>query len=316
MRFHTKYPTMSLQLHIQKKFECHLRLEIFEKGNAMQARQHLLIIDPQNDFCDLPQQYLPQVLNGKTVIPALPVAGAHADMQRVARLIETYGDQLSAITVTLDSHHRFDIAHPSFWRKADGTEVTPFTQISVEQFKAGEFVPRLASSTARVQTYLETLESAGRYRLMIWPVHCEIGSWGHNVHADVRAAYNRWEDQHHAVVEMVYKGSNPWTEHYSAMMAEVPDDQDPDTQLNQDLLNRLNSADRVFICGEASSHCVRASTEHIVAHWPKDRLSQLVLLTDCMSAVAGFEQAGQEFVEDMRRQGLSIMKSTELVNAN
>lgn len=280
----------------------------------MQARQHLLIIDPQNDFCDLPAQYLPQSLNGQTVVPALPVTGAHADMQRVAHLIDTYGHQLTAITVTLDSHHRFDIAHPSFWRKADGSDVSPFTQISLQEFKAGEFVPRHESAKARVQAYLETLESAGRYRLMIWPVHCEIGSWGHNVHADVRAAYNRWEDQHKAVVEMVYKGSNPWTEHYSAMMAEVPDDTDPDTQLNQDLLNALRSADSVLICGEASSHCVRASTEHIVANWPQDRLSQLVLLSDCMSAVTGFEQAGDDFLKDMRNRGLRIMKSTELVN--
>ena len=70
----------------------------------------LLVIDPQNDFCDLPATYCPA---GNA--PSLPVAGAHADMQRLAAFIRTQGHQLDAITVTLDSHQRFDIANPDFW---------------------------------------------------------------------------------------------------------------------------------------------------------------------------------------------------------
>ena len=70
----------------------------------------LLVIDPQNDFCDLPASRCPA---GSA--PSLPVAGAHADMQRLAAFIRSQGDQLDAITVTLDSHQRFDIAHPDFW---------------------------------------------------------------------------------------------------------------------------------------------------------------------------------------------------------
>ena len=78
---------------------------------------HLLIVDPQNDFCDLPEAYRPiDPLTGLTVAPALPIAGAHADMQRLARFIDATAHTLSSITVTLDSHHRLDIAHPTFWR--------------------------------------------------------------------------------------------------------------------------------------------------------------------------------------------------------
>ena len=70
----------------------------------------LLVIDPQNDFCDLPASHRRA---GST--PSLPVAGAHADMQRLAAFIRAQGGQIDAITVTLDSHQRFDIAHPGFW---------------------------------------------------------------------------------------------------------------------------------------------------------------------------------------------------------
>lgn len=41
----------------------------------MKRNLHLLIIDPQNDFCDLPAGYLP----ADQTLPALPVTGAHAD---------------------------------------------------------------------------------------------------------------------------------------------------------------------------------------------------------------------------------------------
>ena len=43
-------------------------------------RTHLVIIDPQNDFCDLPADYCPldPVNPQQRLSPALPVAGAHA----------------------------------------------------------------------------------------------------------------------------------------------------------------------------------------------------------------------------------------------
>ena len=73
--------------------------------------------------------------------PALPVAGAHADMQRLARFIDAAAPALTAITVTLDSHHRLDIAHPTFWRTGDGQPVAPFTSITAAQVRAGDFLP-------------------------------------------------------------------------------------------------------------------------------------------------------------------------------
>ena len=267
------------------------------------SRTQLLIIDPQNDFCDLP------AAAGAT--PALPVAGADADMQRTAALIDAAGDRLDGITITLDSHHRLDIAHPGFWRRADGEAVSPFTQITAAQVRAGVYQPRDAAALPRVQAYLDELEARGRYTLMVWPVHCEIGSWGHNVHAAVRAAYNRWEEARPATVQKGVTGTNPWTEHYSAVQAEVPAGDDPATDLNTALLADLDRFDLILIAGEASSHCVKATTEHIVQHLPGGRPERLVLLTDCMSPVAGFEAQAEGFLAAMRAKGVRLMTSVE-----
>jgi nicotinamidase-related amidase len=278
----------------------------------MKTATQLLIIDPQNDFCDVPAGYRPvDPLTGEAVAPALPVAGAHADMLRTAQFISAAGSWLAEITVTLDSHHQVDIAHPTFWRRGDGGDISPFAQITAAQVRAGAFLPRDPAALPRTLAYLDDLESRGRYVLMVWPVHCEMGTWGHDVHADVRDAYNRWERAQLRNVRKVSKGENPWTEHYSAIQAEVPDSEDEHTQLNTALLAALDRAELLFIAGEASSHCVRATTEHIVANLPGGRPERLVLLTDCMSPVAGFEAQHQAFLDEMRAKGVRLATSTE-----
>lgn len=271
----------------------------------MSHSTQLLIIDPQNDFCDLPRSWWPvSPLTGEAVAPSLPVAGAHADMQRLAHWIDRQGSALGQITVTLDSHQAYDIAHPAFWQQRGGEPVAPFTAITAAQVRAGDFFPRDAAVLPRTLAYLDALEAQGSYTLMVWPLHCEIGSWGHGVHADILAACRRWQQTRQRAVHHVFKGMNPWTEHYSAIRAEVPDPQDAETGLNTALLQRLRESGTLVIAGEASSHCVRATTQHIVDHWGSQDHGRIVLLTDCMSPVGGFEQAHAGFLQQMRALGV------------
>ncbi|MEG0045708.1 MAG: cysteine hydrolase [Comamonas sp.] len=265
----------------------------------------LLIIDPQNDFCDLPANWQPRSpVTEQVIAPSLPVAGAHADMQRLASWIAAQGEKLGLITLTLDSHQSYDIAHPAFWQQRDGSAVTPFTQITAAQVRSGDFAPRSNAELQRTLAYLDQLEAQGSYTLMVWPLHCEIGSWGHGVHASVLSACRQWQDLQHRAVRHVFKGMNPWTEHYSAIRAEVPDAQDPETGLNTALLAQLRDSSQLVIAGEASSHCVRATTEHIVDNWGSDDFSRIVLLTDCMSPVGGFEAAHTAFLQRMHAIGV------------
>ncbi|MQR00866.1 cysteine hydrolase family protein [Glaciimonas soli] len=283
------------------------------------ANFHLLIIDPQNDFCDLPAAYLPPDGQGQKIAPSLPVPGAHADMVRLAELITDGGDGLRTITITLDSHHYLDIAHPTFWCDKNGDSVPPFTQITAADVRIGQYVPRMENALPRVFSYLDQLEAAGRYHLMVWPVHCEIGSWGHNVHTDIQHAYHGWELKTLNTVAKVSKGSNPWTEHYSAVRAEVPDPDDASTGTNRSLLTNLAQADRIYIAGEAGSHCVKATTEHIAENFGPAHIGKLILITDCMSPVAGFEQQYHDFMRQIVAQGartLSAAQALQELHAN
>jgi nicotinamidase-related amidase len=276
------------------------------------STEHLLIIDPQNDFCDLPPTWCGRdPASGASLSPALPVAGAHEDMLRLAAYIDRHVDRIDAITVTLDSHHRIDVAHPPFWRRADGGEVAAFTTISGQQVRDGVFVPRDAAALPRVLEYLDGLDARGRYALMVWPEHCRIGTWGHLVHPAVQSACERWEARRLRPVHHVIKGDSPWTEHYSAFEAEVPDPDDAGTHLNTALLDRLDQATALVVAGEAGSHCVRASVQDLVVHLPGGHPERIVLLTDCMSPVAGFEAQQADFFQRMSARGVALQTSTE-----
>ncbi len=262
----------------------------------------LFVIDPQNDFCDLPAQ------PGR--VPALPVAGAAADMQRLAAWLDAQGAAVSGVTLTLDSHPHIAIERPAFWVQENGAEVAPFTPITSQDVRARRYLPRNEALVEATLGYLQALESRGKYTLMVWPAHCEIGSWGHNVHAELSAAVQRWEERAGRNGSKVLKGQNPLTESYSALCAEVPDSADPSTHMNAKLGQRLAAADRIVIAGEASSHCVRATTQDLVQVFLGGRADKIVLLGDCMSPVTGFETQAQAFLAGMQSVGAQV-RTTE-----
>ncbi|MBP7661551.1 MAG: cysteine hydrolase, partial [Burkholderiaceae bacterium] len=259
----------------------------------------LLIIDPQNDFCDLPGLLLPGPQQGGTMapLPALPVPGADADMRRLADLIERIGAGLAGIEVSLDSHHPMDVAHPGWWRDESDQMPAPFTVIGVDDLASGRWRTRDPAVQQRSLDYVQRLKEQGRYALVIWPEHCLIGHWGHNLHAAVAKSLDRWSRAQGKTVDYLFKGSNPFTEHYSALRAEVPDPADPATLANPGLLARLAGAERVLVAGEALSHCVASTVRDLADALGPAWAKRLVLLSDASSPVAGFESLGRSFVD-------------------
>jgi len=283
-------------------------------------RIHLLAIDPQNDFCDIPEAELPvdpqsaNQANARPLVrPALPVTSADADMKRLAAFIDRVGRKLYDIHVTLDSHNPVDIAHPTWWSDEQGNAPAPFTVISASDVRGGVWRARNPLAQAHSLRYVEALEDSGRYLLVVWPEHCLIGSWGHNVHAAVKAALDRWARARLDLVDFVTKGSNPMTEHYSAVQAEVPDASDPSTMLNGRLIETLREADLIVIAGEALSHCVANTVRDIADNFGEDNVRKLLLLTDCSSPVPGFETLGNDFVADMRTRGMQTATSLDFL---
>lgn len=282
----------------------------------------LLVIDPQNDFCDIPADLLPMA-GGQpgrvTETPALAVSGAHADMLRTADFITQAGRALAGITVTLDWHPFVAIERTTFWQDADGREVAPFTPITAADVSAGKYVPVNGDRieplsgkplTARVIELLGRLEAAGRYTLMVWPVHCVAGTWGANIHRSVADALAQWERGADAPVIKAHKGQYFLTEHYGAFEAETPLAEVPSTQFDTALARGLTEGvDTLFVAGEASSHCVSASVDQLIGYRRTGK--GIVLITDCMSPVSGFAAQADAFLARARDAGSETLTAAQ-----
>ena len=262
----------------------------------LRDRIHLLCIDPQNDFAHPGDTSHAQ--------GALYVKGADADMERLAHFIKRVSSKLEDIHVTLDSHHKVHIANPIFWKNSKGDHPAPFTMITSKDVANGTWFTSQAGDSDRALKYLRALETGGRYPHVIWPPHCLIGSWGHAVYPCVYEAIDAWTDEF-AVVDFVTKGSNPYTEHFSGVQAEVPDPKDPGSQLNTRLIDTLEKADVVVATGIAGSHCVANTITDIANNFHNaDYIKKIVLLTDTISPVPGFEKHQADFIAAMTARGM------------
>jgi len=263
-------------------------------------RAKLLVIDPQNDFCDIAGA-------------ALPVAGADADMTRLATLMRRARAALSDLIVTLDSHASVSIERTTFWKQANGDAVAPFTEITERAVRERRYSPRKESLRGDVLEYLRALEARGRYKLTVWPVHCVVGTWGHNIHAAIAAELAAWEEATQTPALRVLKGFNPMTEQYSAVRAEVPREDDPRTQSNAVLIERAvpDAGNWLLVAGEAASHCVAATMTDLFETMPLDDRRRVVILRDCMSAVAGFEAAAERFFAQAVALGARVMTANQ-----
>jgi nicotinamidase/pyrazinamidase len=248
----------------------------------------LLIIDPQNDFHP----------GGSLAIPT-----ADADAERIACLIRAHAQNIDRIVVTLDSHQRVHIAHAIFWVNDAGEHPPPFTLITSDDVAAGTWHAADPRKQRAAEEYTRKLEEGGRFTLCVWPEHCIIGSVGHNVRPSILAAINEWAESRMSEVTFVWKGTNCLTEMYSALRAEVPDESDDRTLLNEGLLRALRESRSVIVCGQALSHCVNFTVRDLVEQVGS---SSVTILVDATSAVPGFEETGRTFLEDMKRKGVRL----------
>jgi len=271
---------------------------------------HMLVIDPQNDFCD--------------PSGALFVPGADEDMNKLSTFVNTMQSKIDDIHVTLDSHMPLHIAHPIMWVDSNGNHPQPFTLITSDEVANGRWRtarPLIYNHPANGkipwgQHYTEQLKSQNRYVLCIWPPHCLIGSVGGAVYPKFFDALVKWQENRFGLVNYVTKGSNFKTEHYSAVKADVEDPMDMSTQLNMSLINMLNNPEIVdiIIAGEALSHCVANTITDIANVFGDENIRKFVLLEDCCSNVPGFEQQGIDFINTMKSRGMRVTTSVDYVN--
>lgn len=284
---------------------------------SAQIKVDYLIIDPQYDFHDVPDEFkaVRSIINGNSIEriePALPVTGAWDDAQRIAAFISRVGSGLRSINVTMDSHAQYDIGHNMFWLNAKNENPSPFTPISVQDIENKVWFPVDSSKYSKVLTYAKALEAGGLYTIFIWPDHCLMGTVGWNVVTPIMDQMLKWEKDVVGRVDFFGKGQNPYTEHYGAYEAEVPEDNDETTRLNEDLLRVTADSDWVLVSGQALSHCVNRTATQLADHFGEENVKKMVLLEDTSSSVTGFEKDGQEFIKRMVARGMKVCKSTDI----
>jgi len=259
----------------------------------------LLVIDPQVDFCT----------------GSLPVAGATDDMTRLSKMINSYGNLISRINVTLDSHKTVHIAHPVWWVNSKGEHPAPYTPINVDDVENGTWRATNPAFQKWSLNYVKALHNANRYVLTIWPEHCRIGTQGACVVPDLADALHVWE-QRFRVVNYVPKGSCIFTEHYSAVKADVEFSgivdfnipADPTTLLNNSLISALQTGSDILLAGEALDFCLANTVRDIADEFSVDEVKKLVLLEDASSSVnaPGCEHFTKDFLDEMTGKGMRI----------
>jgi nicotinamidase-related amidase len=251
-------------------------------------RTCLLLVDVQNTFC--------------TPGFELVVPGAVEDNRRLCEFIYRNLGDITTIVLTLDTHSPFQIFHPFVWVDQDGNHPSPGTVITPDDTDSGRWridpqmsqvletpvLPRLDDDFARY--YTRTLAQRDRYPLTIWPLHGLVGSRGHAIVPAVEEAVYFHSMARDAPARFVLKGESPLTEHYSVFAPEVGEDSRGRTigTHHRELLRRMFDYDRIVVAGQAKSHCVTWTVDHMLeeARAIDPRLAEhIYLLDDCTSPV-------------------------------
>ena len=255
---------------------------------------------------------------------SLFVPGAVEDTQRtIAWLYRNLGS-ITQLAFSLDTHRVFQIFHPAWWIDEKGNHPTPFTNIALSDVRDGKWKP--VAHPAEALEYVKRLETSGKYTLTIWPYHALLGGVSHALvpalmeaamfHALVRSSQTHFET----------KGTHAMTENYSVLSPEVRELGGKSVgTFNAAFFKLLMEFDRVYVFGQAKSHCVlstlRDMQEHIAGTDP-GLMKKIYILEDATSPVPAppidplppaldFPAVADKAFEELKKAGMNIVKTTD-----
>lgn len=257
---------------------------------------------------------------------SLFVPGAVEDTDRAIRFLYTNLDKITALHFSMDTHRVFQIFHPAYWIDDAGKHPAPFTSISHEDVVTGKWKP--IAHPKEALEYTQKLEASGKYVLTIWPYHTLLGGLSHALvpalmEAAIFHAVARRQQTHFET-----KGTHAMTENYSVLSPEVQ-------ELGGKAVGGFNTAffrmlmefDRIYVFGQAKSHCVLSTLndlrDHIQSTDPS-LMDKVWILEDAMSPVPpppldplppalDFPKIADRAMAELRRAGMHIVKTTDPV---
>jgi nicotinamidase/pyrazinamidase len=262
----------------------------------------VILVDYQHDFVD--------------PTGTLSVPGAQDDVVRFLDWFYANASKITTVYASLDTHVPFEIFFSAWWKDPKtGEHPQPFTPISADDINKERWVPVIQPDWS--VRYVHLLSQKARKDLMIWPHHTMQGTLGHMLVAPLSEAIAWHSAARGAQPVYVVKGLTTRTEYYGIFGAEVPDPDDPASGLNTALLDAVMQHDKVYIAGEAKSHCVLETVRQLVGYIGNqpEILKRLHFLTDCTSSVQhpaiDFEAIAEQELALMKQQGVQMVRSTD-----
>jgi len=285
----------------------------------------LLLIDIQNTFC-LPDFEL--YVGGRSG------QGAVDDNCRLVRFIYRNLHRISNITLTMDTHQAVQIFHAIYLIDEQGHHPEPMTMVTVEDIlsRRWRFNPAIASSLdvtpeygqEQLLHYTQQLQANKKYDLTVWPYHAMLGGIGHALVAAVEEAVFFHTIARNSQASFIVKGSNPFTESYSAIGPEVREDSQGRSlgEKTDQLLNLLMSSDALIVAGQAKSHCVAWTIADLLSDLQgidPDLAKKIYILEDCMSSVVvpevvDFTDSTNTAYQEFAKAGMNLVHSTDRID--
>ncbi|MBS2019091.1 MAG: nicotinamidase [Deltaproteobacteria bacterium] len=301
------------------------RVQLVAEEAGVYAKKHA-IAPASNDKLRIAAFGIDCQIGFSTPGASLFVPGAVEDTQRTIEWLYRNLDKITQVAFSLDTHRVFQIFHPAWWIDDHGKHPAPFTTISVGDVKSGKWKP--VAHPAECLEYVKQLEARGKYVLTVWPYHTLLGGVSHALvpalmeaamfHALVRQAQTHFET----------KGTHAMTENYSVLSPEVREISGKSVgTFNAAFFKMLMEYDRVYVFGQAKSHCVlstlRDMQEHIAQVDPK-LMGKVWILEDATSPVPAppldplpptldFPRIADEAFAQLKAAGMNIVKTSEVI---
>ena len=255
---------------------------------------------------------------------SLFVPGAVEDTRRAVEWLYRNLDRITGLHFSMDTHRVFQIFHPAWWTDPDGKHPAPLTPITAADVRRGDWTP-LAHPKECLE-YVKKLESTGKYVLTIWPFHTLLGGVSHALvpalmEAAIYHAIARRRQTHFET-----KGTHAMTENYSVMSPEVQELGGQSVGcFNAPFFDMLLRYDRIYVFGQAKSHCVLSTLKDIqtrIQATDPSLAEKVWILEDAMSPVPAppinplppaldFPRIAEAAMEEFRRAGFRIVKTTD-----
>lgn len=143
------------------------------------------------------------------------------------------------------------------------------------------------------------------------------GTLGHMLVAPISEAIAWHSAARKAQPTYIVKGQTIRTEYYGIFGAEIPDPQDPTSALNERLLDAVLKHDKVYVTGEAKSHCVLETERQLLEYSgnTSGMVKKLHFLRDCTSSVQhptiDFDALTESELKEMEKKGVKMVFITQ-----